>query len=137
MINAAAFELQVNRHMNATEWVINTAFTYWQNNADSYADMLGVFSSELSSDTRKAASAIKQIAVTLWTVLKLTIASANEQIDEFVEQRTDKTIKTKEVSWQEALTAAMFSDFVCPILNAWLIATIWESTFWIDINRRF
>lgn len=134
MISNAAFQIQVNRHMNATECLINTSYGWWLENGDSLVEAIAAFSSELTADIQKAAHFIKSF----WMALQLAIASANEKVEEFIEERTDTAItKTPDVSWHEALTAALFQDLILPVVSTWMIANIWETAVWIDINRRF
>lgn len=134
MISPAAFQAQVNRHQNATECLINTTYDWWLENGDSLVEAIAAFGSELIADIQKAAHFIRSF----WMVLQLTIASVNEKVEKFVEERTDAAItKTPDVSWYEALTAALFQDFILPVVSAWIIASIWETAVWIDINRRF
>jgi hypothetical protein len=144
MISQAAFQIQVNRHLTATEWLINNSYAYWQSNADSWAELLCVFGSTLTRDAVSAARGLVQVAITLtgflrialYSVLVTTIQQANETVEEFVSERTDENAPASpEVSWSSAFTSILHQDIVAPVIGLWAVANIWESSLWLTLNR--
>lgn len=121
--------------MTATEWLLNGSYSWWQANGDELVSLTALFAFELCKDATAAIKSLVNFATALYTVLKAAVQDANETVEEFVQERTDDTIATVEVSWKDAIASAFFADIITPAVGAWAVLNIWESSLWLEFSR--
>ena len=135
MISQAAFQIQVNRHLTATEYLLNNSYAYWQSNAESYVNFFAAFGSTLVRDAVSAAQALIQFAVAFYSTVTVAVAQANVTVESFVLECSQEAHSSPEVSWGEAMNSILHRDFITPVISLWAVANIWESSFWLTLNR--
>ena len=138
---SAVFQVQVNRHMNATEWLINNTYRHFQNNHIRYAEAVqtgvevaGILLQLGTEFTKDTFLLIRQafFAIALFFVAAITLAAVTiRKLNQWVDAQVDQSIILPEVSLLDAVCTAIQQDFTAPILETWAIATAIQVSDWL------